>query len=347
MRKSLAAALLFAVFFLLPSAARAGEGCSASSGTVVFALRDQPAGENGTLSARSLLAGAGIFSSGIQRLERTGVYLAGGCGNPEETARKLAGLESVAWAEPSLPLTWFDAPADEHYWIQWSLSNTAFPYAVDELTWLNGTHFPLTAGADVDAPGAWGVTKGEPSVVVAVMDTGIGPYIHDLADNLWVNRDEIPGNEIDDDGNGFIYDVNGWNARDGNGDISDGNEHGSHCAGIIAARQDDYGITGIAPNVRVMALVGFETAHVLANTEYLLAQKARGVNVRAVNMSFGTGIPYSRAMEEALAKLEEGGVLVFAAAGNFSTDNDFASFSYPSSLPYGNIVSVGSTGGTD
>jgi subtilisin family serine protease len=96
-----------------------------------------------------------------------------------------------------------------------------------------------------------------------------------------------------------------------------------------------------------MALVGFETAHVLANTEYLLAQKARGVNVRAVNMSFGTGIPYSRAIEEALAKLEEGGVLVFAAAGNFATDNDFASFSYPSSLPFGNIVSVGSTGGTD
>lgn len=348
MKKNIAAALLFAVFFLLPSAARAGEGCSAPSGTVVFALRDQPAGENGTLSARSLLAGAGIISSGIQRLERAGVYLAGGCGNPEETARKLAGLEGVAWAEPSLPLTWFDAPADEHYWIQWSLSNTGSPYASEELSWLSGfAPVNLTAGADVDAPRAWTVTRGDPSVVVAVMDTGIGPYIHDLDGNLWVNGGEIPGNDIDDDGNGYIDDVNGWNALEGTGDTSDGNEHGTHCAGIIAARQDEYGITGIAPDVRIMALVGFETAHVLANTEYLLAQKARGVNVRTVNMSFGTGIPYSRVIEEALAKLEEGGVLVFAAAGNFSTDNDFASFSYPSSLPYGNIVSVGSTGGTD
>ena len=348
MRKSIAAALLFAVFFLLPSAARAGEGRSAPSGTVVFALREQPAGEKGTLSARSLLAGAGIFSSGIQRLERTGVYLADGGSDPGAAAGKLAELEGVAWAEPSLPLTWFDAPEDEHYWIQWSLSNTASPYASEELSWLSGfAPVNLTAGADVDAPRAWTVTRGDPSVVVAVMDTGIGPYIHDLDGNLWVNGGEIPGNDIDDDGNGFIDDVNGWNALDGNGNISDQGEHGSHCAGIIAARQDEYGISGIAPDVRIMALVGFETAHVLANTEYLLAQKARGVNVRAVNMSFGTGIPYSRAIEEALAKLEEGGVLVFAAAGNFATDNDFASFSYPSSLPFGNIVSVGSTGGTD
>lgn len=347
MKKSIAAALLFAVFFLLPSAARAGEGRSAPSGTVVFALREQSPGEKGTLSARSLLAGAGIFPSEIKRLERTGVFLADGGSDPEAAARKLAQLEGVAWAEPSLPLTWFDAPEDEHYWIQWSLSNTAFPYAIEELAWLNGAPFPLTAGADVDAPRAWTVTRGDPSVVVAVMDTGIGPYIHDLDTGLWVNRGEIPDNDIDDDGNGYIDDVNGWNALEGTGNTSDGNEHGSHCAGIIAARQDEYGITGIAPDVRVMALVGFETAHVLANTEYLLAQKARGVNVRAVNMSFGTGIPYSRAIEEALAKLEEGGVLVFAAAGNFSTDNDFASFSYPSSLPYGNIVSVGCTGGTD
>ena len=347
MKKNIAAALLFVVFFLLPAAARAGEGLSAPSGTVVFALREQLRGEKGTLSARSLLAGAGIFSSGIHRLERTGVYLADGGTDPEAAARKLAELEGVAWAEPSLPLTWFDAPADKHYEVQWSLSNTASPDVIEELGRLNGAPFPLTAGADVSAPAAWNVTKGDPSVVVAVMDTGIGPYIHDLDANLWVNGGEIPGNDIDDDGNGYIDDVNGWNALNGNGDISDQAEHGSHCAGIIAARQDEYGITGIAPDVRVMALVGFETAHVLANTEYLLAQKARGVNVRAVNMSFGTGIPYSRAIEEALAKLEEGGVLVFAAAGNFSTDNDFASFSYPSSLPYGNIVSVGCTGGTD
>nr|HPK06716.1 hypothetical protein [Aminivibrio sp.] len=112
MRKSIAAALLFAVFFLLPSAARAGVGRTAPSGTVVFALREQSAGEKGTLSARSLLAGAGIFSSGIQRLERTGVYLADGGSDPGAAARKLAGLEGVAWAEPSLPLTWFDAPED-------------------------------------------------------------------------------------------------------------------------------------------------------------------------------------------------------------------------------------------
>jgi len=127
MKKSIAAALVLAVFFQIPSAARAGEGRPAPSGTVVFALREQPAGEKGTLSARSLLAGAGIFSSGLRRLERTGVYLADGGDDPEAAARKLAGLEGVVWAEPSLPLIWFDAPEDEHYWVQWSPSTTASP----------------------------------------------------------------------------------------------------------------------------------------------------------------------------------------------------------------------------
>ena len=159
MKKNIAAALFIAVFFLFPAAAHAGEGHSAPSGMVVFALREQLTGERETLSARSLLAGAGIFSSDLKKLERTGVYLADGGNDPEAAARKLAELKGVAWAEPSLPLTWFDAPADEHYWVQWSLSNTGFPYAVEELGWLNGAPFPLTAGADVSAPAAWTVTR--------------------------------------------------------------------------------------------------------------------------------------------------------------------------------------------
>lgn len=299
-------------------------------------------------SVRSFLTGGGIAFSAVRSLPRTGVYLLDGGRNPEETARKVAALNGVAWAEPSLPLLWHEAPPDAHFQVQWSLSNTADPLAEEELTFLNGGRsVTLSPGADVKALQAWTVTRGNPSVVAAVMDTGIGPYIHDLNANLWVNGGEIPDNGIDDDGNGYVDDVNGWNALDGNGNIFDQGEHGSHCSGIIAARQDEYGISGIAPEVSVMALVGFETAHVLANTEYLLAQRERGINVAAVNMSFGTGIPYSRAVEEALAKLEAAGVLVFAAAGNFSTDNDIAHFSYPASLPFGNIVSVGSTGPTD
>merc|ERR1711879_32355 len=91
------------------------------------------------------------------------------------------------------------------------------------------------AGADVDAFGAWDVTRGA-GVVVAVIDTGVDLGHPDLAPNLWVNEGEIPNNGVDDDGNGYVDDVNGWDFVYRDNDPEDRDAHGTHVAGTIAAR---------------------------------------------------------------------------------------------------------------
>ena len=93
---------------------------------------------------------------------------------------------------------------------------------------------------------------GDPSVVVAIIDTGVDIDHEDLADNIWKNTGEIPGNGIDDDGNGYIDDYYGVNVITGKGDGDDDNGHGTHVAGIIAAKNNFVGVLGIAYNVKIM-----------------------------------------------------------------------------------------------
>ncbi|CAE8738543.1 unnamed protein product, partial [Polarella glacialis] len=115
-------------------------------------------------------------------------------------------------------------------------------------------------GFDIDAPSAWKLFTGEApsatSVVVAIIDTGIDYNHEDLKDQMWVNPREIPGNGIDDDGNGFIDDVHGANFVNGSGNPMDDQMHGTHCAGTIAAAGNNgLGIAGVAwHGVRLMAL---------------------------------------------------------------------------------------------
>ncbi|MBI5063355.1 MAG: S8 family serine peptidase, partial [Desulfatitalea sp.] len=194
-----------------------------------------------------------------------------------------------------------------------------------------------TAGADIDAVDAWELATGNASVVVAVVDTGCHLTHPDLSANLWINADEVPDNGLDDDRNGYVDDRQGWDFADRDNCPQDASGHGTHVAGIIAARGDNgRGITGVARQVRVMPLRfmnGFDTgtvADAVAAIDYALAQR-----VRIVNCSWGsTG--YSASLYNVMAGAQ---ALFVCAAGNNAGDSDRNEF-YPAGYDLENVISV-------
>lgn len=119
-------------------------------------------------------------------------------------------------------------PNDPFLSEQWQLSNTG------QSIFFSG---PGTAGADISAIDAWDLTKGSPNVIIAVIDTGVDLEHPDLVDNLWHNPNEIPGNGLDDDANGFIDDVIGWDFGEGDNNPDDSYGHGTAVAGLIGGTQ--------------------------------------------------------------------------------------------------------------
>jgi len=222
-------------------------------------------------------------------------------------------------------------PVDPQFSSQWCHENTDNPYA------------------DMDSPKAWDITTGSVDVVVALIDSGVD-YTHpDLAANIWTNPWEIADNGIDDDGNGYIDDIHGIDSGDGDSDPLDYDGHGTHVAGIMGAPGDNgIGVAGINWQVGIMVLKGFEEASDGMDTtmeieaiDYILAMKARGVNVVAVNASYGFTGEEDEVEKEAIEALGEAGILFMAAAGNDSADNDNSYYGhYPSSYDLDNIVSV-------
>lgn len=194
-------------------------------------------------------------------------------------------------------------------------------------------------GADIAAPAAWDLTTGSTNVIVAVIDTGVRYTHYDLTNQMWINPGEIPGNGIDDDGNGYIDDIHGINAINNTGNPMDDDDHGTHVAGTIgAAANDGNRMVGVAWNVRIMALKflgpqGGSTADAIKCVDYGVAQGAR-----VLNNSWGGG-GYSQALFNAIERARNAGVLFVAAAGNYSIDNDQNPF-YPASYPNDNIISV-------
>ena len=151
----------------------------------------------------------------------------------------------VRYVEPDYIVYPTEIPNDPEFGELWGLHNTGQT--------VNGD--PGTPGADIRAPGAWNVWTGDPDFRIAVIDTGVN-YLHpDLEANIWTNPDEIPGNEIDDDGNGYVDDIHGYDFYDEDGDPMDSHSHGSHVAGTIAAAGDNgEGIVGVNWHGKIVAL---------------------------------------------------------------------------------------------
>ncbi|MCB5265393.1 MAG: S8 family serine peptidase [Candidatus Cloacimonetes bacterium] len=156
--------------------------------------------------------------------------------------------DNVQWAEPEYKKTMLSVNQDEVNALAETLSRWTpnDPRYGEQWHYHNTGQTGGTVDADIDLPEAWEIEKGHPDVVVAIIDQGVQFNHPDLAANMWINSGEIPGNGIDDDGNGYVDDVYGYNFQGGSGTITPG-DHGSHVAGTVAGvNNNGIGISGVA-----------------------------------------------------------------------------------------------------
>lgn len=197
------------------------------------------------------------------------------------------------------------------------------------------------SGVDINASNAWKVQTGSSDVVVAVIDTGVNYKSKDLADNMWVNQAEKNGKKgVDDDGNGYVDDIYGWNFVKNSPDPMDDQGHGTHCSGTIGAKGNDkYGIVGVAWKTRIMALKFLDSEGSGSLENALLAIDYAVKNgAKVLSNSWGGG-GYSSILKEAIERSYQAGAVFVAAAGNESNDND-VNESYPANYDIPNIISV-------
>ncbi len=184
---------------------------------------------------------------------------------------------------------------------------------------------------------------GDSSVIVAVIDTGVDYNHIDLKQNIWINKLETPGNGIDDDDNGYVDDVYGWNFVGNNNDPMDDNGHGTHVAGIIGAANNDIGVTGVAYNCKIMPIKAGNSSGYFNNSDIASAITYAYMNgADVINMSFG-GTSVTMAVQEALEKAYSTSFLV-AAAGNDGMPNEGLPCEpvYPASFSFvDGVMSVG------
>ena len=249
-------------------------------------------------------------------------------------AKALLAAGMIEYIEPNYVIHINRTPNDSSYAELWGMNNTGQTGGSNDV--------------DIDAPEAWDVTTGatgNSAIVVGIVDTGINYNHPDLAENIWTNPNEIPGNGIDDDNNGVIDDIHGYNAIDNSGDPLDDHGHGSHCAGTIGGvGNDGSGVVGVNWNVKMLGLKflnaqGFgSTLDAVEAIEYAIALKNSGVNLKVLNNSWG-GDGFSQALLDAIEAAEEAGILFVAAAGNNGNNND-ALPTYPANYDIENIISV-------
>ena len=256
-------------------------------------------------------------------------------GRVEDAIARLSQLKSVAYAEPDFVVKADAIPNDPSFGLLWGMQNTGQTVNAD----------PGVAGADARATGAWDIRTGDANFVVAIIDSGTLLTHPDLAANIWTNAGEIAGNGIDDDANGYIDDVNGWDFFSIDNDPNDGG-HGTHTAGTVGAvGNNGIGVAGMAWNCKLMALRFLGPTGGFTSDAILAVQYATRKSVKVSNNSWGGG-GFSQGLFDAIAASRTVGHLFVASAGNSNQNSDTIP-SYPAAYNLDNIISVAATDNND
>ena len=252
---------------------------------------------------------------------------------------RLSRLPFVEYAEPDYLVQ--AATNDQYYGLVYAIENTGQS--------INGT--TGVADADMDVVEAWSIQTGDPNLIIAVIDEGVQWDHPDLANNMWRNPGEFAGNGIDDDGNGFVDDVYGYDFYSNDGDPMDEGGHGTHVAGTICAdTNNSIGIAGVVHQCKIMALrflgpQGGSTSDGIASLDYAVQMGAT-----ISNNSWGGG-GFSQALYDSIAAARDADHIFLAAAGNGGSDgigdNNDSGPHYPSNYNLPNVVSVAATDNRD
>ncbi len=195
-----------------------------------------------------------------------------------------------------------------------------------------------TPGIDINVLPAWNITLGSNNIIVGVLDTGIDTNHIELKNNVFVNTSEIPQNGVDDDNNGYVDDVNGWDFANSDNSVFDNvnqDAHGTHVAGIIASDNDKVGIRGVAPNIRILPLK-FITGNYGNTSDAIEAiQYAEKLGVSIINCSW-SGYEYNYALKDAI---ENSNILFVCSSGNDGIDLSSRKI-YPACFNMKNLISV-------
>jgi subtilisin family serine protease len=285
------------------------------------------------------------------------------------------------YVSPNYIFTIQETPNDTYWQNLWALENTGQVIELKDRQTGEIKRYVGTPGVDLDIKKAWEYTKGSKKIIVAIIDTGVFYNHPDLADNIWVNEDEIPNNNIDDDNNGYVDDVRGWdfgsaesipplpipraymgdrpagspNSDKGDNDPNDAHIHGTHVAGIIGARGNNgIGIVGVNQEVSIMPVKFLNESGQGNLFNAIEAVKYAANNqARVINASWGASLPMPiPLLEEAINDaITNKNIIFVAAAGNGGNDkvgdnNDALGGetpNFPSSYTNAGIIAVTAT----